>query len=1053
MATFAESAVLYTTGQLLQANTELANAQTVLKLALDSRQVVVGDADYFTLKNKVNSAKSFVETVQLQLDSDNAALAAERAPPPPPLPLLQPIPPTSDTAANKVNNETIVPVTNPVPELTATEQANLAQSKIPVTDSLTETIAPQSRLSEVNHTPPKQAAQPTATKVLSPLLNPLHDYSSYTYGLSLALLTTDEYNRIVDNSSDYVPERVIIASAGRFNGTSATATSPGTPGNFKRAAYFDEDFYFDSLNMTTVVGLNDHSRASNAVSFNFTIIEPYGVTLLNRIIELSTLVKSFNYIAQPYLLQIDFFGTNDAGEIVGAIPNQTKRMPIRIVKMDIKASPKGAEYLITATPYNHSAFDLGTVSTPANFEITAGTIAGFFRSIEAETFVTQVKNQRESIEMAAQRASGLYSRSNDTGVSQRIPNRSVIPGSAAAEFTKELISDPIYKVKSYGTAINAWFADLAATGKTSVADEYYFNFHDDIKNTKFKTSIETLSSAQTAMANTENGMTIRGGANVGLLYDVRVFAINAGTSIDQVITFAMRHTEYLQGQIRLATEFPDAVAYNAYLMEQNDTPLKWFKIIPMIKLGAYNISTETWSRQITYNIIPYTVYNSKIADAPRGIIKSPVKVHNYWYTGKNNDVLDFNIEFNALYYTAVTAYRENISKLYNLSEDPTSVPVLSAAQLEEKRANQVTPMATKAIVNNTQRRPTGGDITTIASALADVEASLYTSAGGDMLQARLKIIGDPQYIKQDDIFYSPILTTTATQIDNTGSDSRLIANGSLHMDTGELYIQMTVRSPVDIDESTGMMRFDGPTQTSLFSGMYRVLKIESTFTGGKFEQMLDIVRLPRQTTLDYTVATVAVTSNRDKSGVLGVNDNVDIMTTAKSISKTTGDDIAPGSAPVIDTVAPIQTPEAKALANVNATAEEKPIDKPTEPVATPSPVPPSAEKLALQERADQARAARDQAQRAANSVSDSIVELDAQIEQIQANIDRIPGRVARGVLTQAEADPLIAQQQASLAFKNNLLSEKQRNFAPLDAANKAAQTAYVNALDAYSRAV
>ena len=54
MATFAESAVSYTTGQLLQANTELANAQTVLKLALDSGQVVVGDADYFTLKNKVN---------------------------------------------------------------------------------------------------------------------------------------------------------------------------------------------------------------------------------------------------------------------------------------------------------------------------------------------------------------------------------------------------------------------------------------------------------------------------------------------------------------------------------------------------------------------------------------------------------------------------------------------------------------------------------------------------------------------------------------------------------------------------------------------------------------------------------------------------------------------------------------------------------------------------------------------------------------------------------------------------------------------------------------
>jgi hypothetical protein len=39
-----------------------------------------------------------------------------------------------------------------------------------------------------------------------------------------------------------------------------------------------------------------------------------------------------------------------------------------------------------------------------------------------------------------------------------------------------------------------------------------------------------------------------------------------------------------------------------------------------------------------------------------------------------------------------------------------------------------------------------------------------------------------------------------------------------------------------------------------------------------------------------------------------------------------------------------------------------------------------------------------------------------------------------------------------LALAQNQLATAQAKYAPLDAANKAAQTAYVNALDAYSRA-
>jgi hypothetical protein len=85
-------------------------------------------------------------------------------------------------------------------------------------------------------------------------------------------------------------------------------------------------------------------------------------------------------------------------------------------------------------------------------------------------------------------------------------------------------------------------------------------------------------------------------------------------------------------------------------------------------------------------------------------------------------------------------------------------------------------------------------------------------------------------------------------------------------------------------------------------------------------------------------------------------------------------------------------------------------------------------------------------------VSNEIEELRTQIERHEQVIRLANARVGRGSATQAEVDPIIAQEQQSIAFKTNLLNEKQREFAPLDAASKAAQTAFVNALDAYVRA-
>ena len=60
--------------------------------------------------------------------------------------------------------------------------------------------------------------------------------------------------------------------------------------------------------------MNSQTRASNAIEFSFNIIEPYGITLLDRLMEVcdDKRIGGGNYVNQPYMLEVNFFGSTDS---------------------------------------------------------------------------------------------------------------------------------------------------------------------------------------------------------------------------------------------------------------------------------------------------------------------------------------------------------------------------------------------------------------------------------------------------------------------------------------------------------------------------------------------------------------------------------------------------------------------------------------------------------------------------------------------------------------------------------------------------------------------
>ena len=178
--------------------------------------------------------------------------------------------------------------------------------------------------------------------------NILHNYESYTYRITLYMLTKDELSTAVTKPREFKPKHVLISSGGSYSGTDSGPA---------RVEDFQEDFYFDDLDVQTVVGLNSRSKASNAIDINFSIVEPYGLTLLDRLMSATqTIGKANNYIEQPYLLEIDFLGNPTGNNPNTFIDNTRKRIPIKIMEMQIKPGAGGSVYKCRAVPFNHTAF-------------------------------------------------------------------------------------------------------------------------------------------------------------------------------------------------------------------------------------------------------------------------------------------------------------------------------------------------------------------------------------------------------------------------------------------------------------------------------------------------------------------------------------------------------------------------------------------------------------------------------------------------------------------------------------------------------------------------
>ena len=631
--------------------------------------------------------------------------------------------------------------------------------------------------------------------------NPLDGYANYTYGLSLHIVPKETYNGIAVGASYNAGSNVLIASAGR----------QGQAG-FGRHPQFAEDFYFDNLKCTTVIGHNSRTRATNVIDVNFTIIEPYGITLLDRLLAVATEVGAQNWNQMPFMLQIDFFGNTDDGTpepIVG----HTKYIPIKLIACNIKASPRGSEYKFSAVPYNHVAVHDTLGTTPTMLEVVAGTVGDFFG-------VKGGGNSGGSSggdETGGESESDSDQEAQDADQGRAETEASEDGGSSGGDSGEE-------DRGSYAAALNNYQQQLVNLGHQSLPDIYSFEIDGEIAGAKLiENKNNNVKSSPMATTKNKQGMMRDGlsarlsGSSVEVTLDKQVIPVNAGTSIVDVINMVIRNSEYIIGQVDLKDG--DSGVGSA--------PIKFYKIVPRVILGEFDGKRKVYQKIITYKVKKSTYYNTKFPGAPRGIPSSWQKEYHYIYTGKNNSILDFSIEFDTMFYTAMTA---NAKKL-----DRIPVTAKEAPKAEEEGGGNdggkevvIDSLQCKFVPNQTQVGPEAIGHNQPKNIIAnDLYQSIMSNSRGDMINVKLKITGDPTLIKQDDMYGS--------------------LGSSVPMDAKEVFAKLTFKSPSDIQQDVGLYDFDSYPNAA-FSGIYKIILIDNLFERGQFTQTLDMIRLFEQKT-------------------------------------------------------------------------------------------------------------------------------------------------------------------------------------------------------------
>ena len=670
----------------------------------------------------------------------------------------------------------------------------------------------------------------------SKIPNPLRNHNGFNYSVTLGVLSASEYNNPESYRSAGGFKNYIIQSSG---------------GNLdKRYKVFDEtagqelsedaEYYIDDIEIEAVVAPNPNTRVTLGTGISFSVTEPYSMGNFIQAVIGSAAAAGYNsYNSAPFCLRIDFNGWNLDGSTDANFVQRPIFLPIKFVTMDFNVSGQGSKYLVKAVPMSESglADDVNEIRTSIrangvlchqvletndnsltaaiNSQIEglekSGTLAPFDRYVvcfpKTRTALVDALQSR-TIDESAFTTSQEEQEAQRTGAGANNPR-------LRASFNPNIVT---IQQSTQTYAILKSFAE-----NTDLMNEIGLSPINEDTNAPGNSAEADAN----AVVNPETGLVDTTSVAAQPATVSRDFQFNQGQQITSII-------ERMVMQTRYAAERSTEGATNGLN--------KWFRIDTQVFIDDNPVTESQMGQKpkvYVYSVVPYEV-DEAITMAPnsrpantQGLRQAAIKEYNYIYTGKNEDVLNFDINFNnAFLMTAnsdlgMTAGQDPNAGTTASTQTNTDSGATVAPSGDLKSADEAAP-AVALVTRNAESAGTHSN--DVRRRIAEMFHDRITNMTTDMVTADMEIMGDPYFIPQE----------TGNYVSQQSNRPGITQDGTMTYQQGPVMCIVNFRTPFDYQIRGATMEM--PQVVPGFSGLFQVWAVTNKFSRGKFTQDLKMIR-------------------------------------------------------------------------------------------------------------------------------------------------------------------------------------------------------------------
>lgn len=621
-----------------------------------------------------------------------------------------------------------------------------------------------------------------------PSENILHNYRIFTYRVTLAVVSAEEHRTQSYKQTGF--DYVIFSSHGKIpeGGPINSATGNKKLAEIQKfvSTLSDDgakkyDFFLEDLHIKSYMS----SSRDWATDIKLKIIEPYSIDTFLTSIATGVGLKRYRNLDKStvFVIKIDFVGYPENSELPEVIPFTTRYYPVYFKTFKANLTQQGTTYDIMCAPINDAARLDDANVIPQSLKATGNTVGEVLKSLEDSLNSIRKDNKEQ--------ANTLTNRYKIVFVNEQ----------------NEIIDSPI-------------------------ASEKMFDPLTDKGNQQFlqnkKSYIEIVKPNEEATNNSQERKI--------------TFNVNGKDGIINIVDNIITDSHFVVNHIR--TEFKNA--------HDSEGFVDWWRVSAVPQDIEFDPSTNTTVREILIKIAPRKVQYSKLVSLFNPTYVTPAKdfermtarKYEWLFTGKNKDILNFNITFNQMWFkmlssklgrTAATP-GENKDIVKN-QEQPKQAD--NAQSVESGSTDPVYPGSAQVCYREPldSKARDGGETVPMYALARDINALVNNPY--EQVEADIEILGDPMWLGTQFIDNGAIV--------GAGKSRLFTVDGGVALRTVDPIIRVLTYSPRDFD-SNGFLSNEesGTRDLSKLSAYYTVREVDSYFSNGVFKQKLKCNRASQQ---------------------------------------------------------------------------------------------------------------------------------------------------------------------------------------------------------------